>query len=50
MDKSPAYENFMNKMSTMQGQGRPKMSATTMKIGSGSIENRVTNNEKKITI
>ena len=50
MDKSPAYENFMNKMSIMQGQGRPKMSATTMKIGSGTIENRVTNNEKKITI
>ena len=50
MDKSPAYENFLNKMASMQGQGKPKMSATTMKIGSGSIEKRITNNERKITI
>ena len=50
MDKSPAYENFMNKMATMRGQGKPKMSATTMKIGSGGLESRVANNEKKITI
>ena len=50
MDRSPALENFMNKMATMQGQGKPKMSATTMKIGSGGLESRVANNEKKITI
>ena len=50
MDKSPAYENFMNKMASMQGQGKPKMSATTMKIGSGSLEKRVANNETKITL
>ena len=50
MDKSPAYENFLNKMASMQGQGKPKMSATTMKIGSGGLEKRVTNNERKITI
>jgi hypothetical protein len=51
MDKSPAYENFMNKMAAMQGQGKPKMSATTMKIGSGiGLEKRVGNNEKKITL
>ena len=51
MDKSPAYENFMIKMATMQGQGKPKMSATTMKIGSGmGLEKRVDNNEKKITL
>lgn len=50
MDKSPAFENFMNKMATMQGQGKPKMSATSMKIGSGGLESRVANNEKKITI
>tara|TARA_B100002019_G_scaffold293403_1_gene320766 strand:- start:2710 stop:4056 length:1347 start_codon:yes stop_codon:yes gene_type:complete len=49
MDKSPAYENFMNKMSTMQGQGGIKMSATTMKIGSGGLEKRIANNERKIT-
>ena len=49
MDKSPAYENFMNKMSTMQGQGGVKMSATTMKIGSGGLEKRIANNERKIT-
>ena len=50
MDKSPAYENFMNKMAAMQGQGKPKMSATTMKIGSGGLEKRVANNETKITL
>ena len=50
MDRSPALENFMNKMATMQGQGKPKMSATSMKIGSGSLDSRVANNEKKITI
>ena len=53
MDKSPAYENFMNKMAAMQGQGKPKMNATTMKIGSGGLEKlekRITNNERKITI
>lgn len=50
MDRSPALENFMNKMATMQGQGKPKMSATSMKIGSGGLESRVANNEKKITI
>ena len=50
MDRSPAFENFMNKMATMQGQGKPKMSATSMKIGSGGLESRVANNEKKITI
>ena len=37
MDKSPALENFMNKMAVMQGKGQPKMSATTMKIGSGGL-------------
>ena len=50
MDKSPAYENFMNKMAAMQGQGKPKISATTMKIGSGGLEKRVANNETKITL
>ena len=50
MDRSPALENFMNKMATMQGQGKPKMSATSMRIGSGGLEKRVANNEKKITI
>ena len=50
MDKSsPVFENFMNKMSTMQGQGRPKMNRSTFKIGSGGLETRVANNEKKIT-
>ena len=49
MDRSPALENFMNKMATMQGQGKPKMSAASMKIGSGGLESRVANNEKKIT-
>ena len=37
-------------MASMQGQGKPKMSATTMKIGSGSLEQRVANNETKITL
>ena len=51
MDKSPAYENFMNKMATMQGQGKPKINATKMKIGSGlELEERVINNERKITL
>ena len=51
MDKSSAvYENFMKKMSAMQGQGRPKMSATTMKIGSGGLEKRIANNERKISL
>jgi len=50
MDKSPVFENFMNKMATMQGQGKPKISATSMKIGSGGLESRVANNEKKITL
>ena len=49
MDKSPALENFMNKMAVMQGKGQPKMSATTMKIGSGGLEKRIANNERKIT-
>ena len=48
MDKSPALENFMNKMAVMQGKGQPKMSATTMKIGSGGLEKRIANNERKI--
>ena len=50
MDRSPVFENFMNKMATMQGQGKPKISATSMKIGSGGLEVRVANNEKKITL
>jgi len=49
MDKSPAYENFMNKMASMQGQSKPKMTATTMKIGGNGLEKRVANNERKIT-
>jgi len=49
MDKSPAYENFMNKMAAMQGQSKPKMTATTMKIGGNGLEKRVANNERKIT-
>ena len=50
MDKSsPVFENFMNKMSTMQGQGGPKINRNTFKIGSGGLETRVANNEKKIT-
>ena len=39
----------MNKMAVMQGKGQPKMSATTMKIGSGGLEKRIANNERKIT-
>ena len=46
MDNSPAYENFMNKMSTMTS-GRPKINVTNMKIG--GLEGRVANNERKIT-
>jgi len=50
MDKSsPVFENFENKMSTMQGQGGPKINRSTFKIGSGGLEGRVANNEKKIT-
>ena len=51
MDKSsPVFENFMNKMSAMQGQGRPKINKSTFKIGGGmNLEGRVANNEKKIT-
>ena len=50
MDKSAAYENFMNKMSAMQGKDRPKMNATSMRIGSVGLEKRVINNERKITL
>ena len=50
MDKSsPVFENFENKMAAMQGQGRPKINRSTFKIGSGGLETRVANNEKKIT-
>ena len=50
MDKSsPVFENFENKMAAMQGRGRPKMNRNTFKIGSGGLETRVANNEKKIT-
>ena len=45
-DKSPAYENFMNKMTAMNSS-RPKINVSTMKIG--GLEKRVANNEKKIT-
>ena len=44
-DKSPAYENFMNKMTAMNSG--PKIKVTSMKIG--GLEKRVANNEKKIT-
>jgi len=44
-DKSPAYENFMNKMSAMNSG--PKIKMTTMKMG--GLEKRVANNERKIT-
>ena len=44
-DKSPAYENFMNKMAAMNSG--PKINVSTMKIG--GLEKRVANNEKKIT-
>ena len=48
MDKSsPVFENFENKMSAMSG--RPKINRSTFKIGSGVLEQRVANNEKKIT-
>jgi len=47
MDNSPVYENFMNKMAAMQS--KPKMNATTMKIGGIGLEKRVANNERKIT-
>ena len=47
MDNSPVYENFMNKMAAMQS--KPKINATTMKIGSNGLEKRVSNNERKIT-
>jgi len=51
MDKSAVYENFMNKMAAMQGQGKPKINATKMKVGSGlGLEKRVINNERKITL
>ena len=49
MDKSPVFENFMNKMAAMQS--KPKIKASTMKIGGGDgLEVRVANNEKKITL
>ena len=44
-DKSPAYENFMNKMAAMNSG--PKINVSTMKIG--GLEKRVGNYEKKIT-
>ncbi len=44
-DKSPAYENFMNNMSTMNSG--PKIKVTTMNFG--GLEKRVANNERKIT-
>ena len=44
-DKSPAYENFMNKMTAMNSG--PKINVTTIKFG--GLEKRVANNEKKIT-
>ena len=48
MDKSsPVFENFENKMAAMSG--RPKINRSTFKIGSGGLEGRVANNEKKIT-
>ena len=49
MDKSsPVYENFANKMGAMSG--KPKINRTTFKMGSGDLTERVTNNEKKITL
>jgi hypothetical protein len=49
MDKSsPVYENFSNKMEAMSG--KPKINRTTFKIGSGDLTQRVTNNERKITL
>ncbi len=48
MDKSsPVFENFENKMAAMSGG--PKINRSTFKIGSGGLETRVSNNEKKIT-
>ena len=48
MDKSsPVFENFENKMAAMTG--RPKINRSTFKIGSGGLQTRVANNEKKIT-
>ena len=50
MDKSsPVFENFENKMSAMQGQGGPKINRSTFKTGSGGLQTRVANNEKKIS-
>ena len=50
MDKSsPVFENFENKMAAKHGQGGPKINRSTFKIGSGGLETRVANNEKKIT-
>ena len=50
MDKSsPVYENFAKKMEAMTGG--PKINRSTMKIGDGlSLQGRVANNEKKITL
>ena len=49
MDKSsPVYENFAKKMEAMSG--KPKINRTTFKMGSGDLTERVTNNEKKITL
>ena len=48
MDKtSPVFENFENKMAAMSGG--PKINRSTFKIGSGGLQTRVANNEKKIT-
>ncbi len=47
-NKSPVFENFMNKMSAMSGG--PKINKSTFKIGSGDLGIRVANNEKKITL
>ena len=48
MDKSsPVFENFENKMAAMSGG--PKINRSTFKIGSGDLQTRVANNEKKIT-
>ena len=49
MDKSsPVYENFAKKMEAMSG--KPKINRTTFKMGSGDLTQRVTNNERKITL
>jgi len=48
MDRtSPVFENFENKMAAMSGG--PKINRSTFKIGSGGLQTRVANNEKKIT-